>query len=129
MPKQLCFAAAVLSFAVLTIFNGAASADTTSKKSNNVKLYTNAVEVVDVQPTAEKCPKSKGTTIRLRVISESPMDIKLYSAGTFGKNWIDKDFANQKKGDDITDYMCGNSNAAYKVYARVAGSSEAWPRP
>jgi hypothetical protein len=129
MRKQLLCVAAVLSMAVLTIFRGAASADSTGKKSNNVKLYTNAVEVVDVQPTAEKCAKSKGTTIRLRVTSESPVDIKLYSPGSFGKNWIDKDFPNQKKGDEITDFMCGNSNAAYKVYTRAAGSSDAWSRP
>lgn len=128
MRKQLLFVAVVLSMAVLIVLSGTASADDTGKKSN-VKLYTNAVEVVDVQPTAEKCANSKGTTIRLRVTSETPVDVKLWSPGASGKNWIDKDFANRKKGDVITDYMCNSSNALYKVYAHAAGGSEAWPRP
>jgi hypothetical protein len=129
MRKQWLFVLALFSMAVLTLLSSTALADNNSKKTGNVKLYTNAVEVVDVQPSAEKCAKSKGTTVRLRVTSESPVDIKLYSPGVFGKNWIDKDFPNQKKGDEITDFMCGDANATYKVYARAAGSSEAWPRP
>jgi hypothetical protein len=57
------------------------------------------------------------------------VDIKLHSPGASGKNWIDKDFANQKKGDEITDFMCNSSNTLYKVYARAAGGAGAWPRP
>jgi hypothetical protein len=63
-----------------------------------------------------------------RAASLFPIDIKLYLPGSFGTTWIDKDFSNQKKGDEITDYMCGNSYAVYRVYAHAAGRSYVWPR-
>jgi hypothetical protein len=43
------------------VFGSTASVDHTGKNSN-IKLYTTAVEVVDVQATAEKCAKDIGTT-------------------------------------------------------------------
>ena len=100
---------------------------TTKAGNNQVRLLTNSVEVVEVIPSAEKCATQKGTSVRLRVTSETPVDVRLYVQVGY-KKWLNRDFTNQKRGDEITDYMC-DRKPNYKVYAHAAGSSEEWPKP
>ena len=92
-----------------------------------MKILASGVELVELTPSAQKCGNQKGETIRLRVTSENPVDVRLY-VHTGWKQWLPKDFQNQKRGDDITDYRCGPPRD-YKVYAHAAGSSEPWPKP
>lgn len=92
-----------------------------------VTIVSQGIELIEVTPTAEKCTNKKGQTVRLRVTSESPVDVRLYAKITGGV-WFPKDFLNHKKGDEILDYRC-DGNRSYKVYARAAGSPDAWPKP
>jgi len=104
----------------------ASAQDGTGKASNQIKLLPNTVEVVGVTTGAEKCAKQKGTTVRLRVTSETPVDVRRYAS--MGKQWVSADFQSQKKGDEITDFFC-TTQAEFKFYSRPAGSSTAWPKP
>jgi hypothetical protein len=99
--------------------------DKIGKGSNQVKLNTKAVELVDVLPSADGCPNKQGTTVKLRVISDTPVDLRRYAYSN--RAWIPRDFAGKKKGDEITDYMC-TAGATFRVYSRPAGSAEAWPK-
>lgn len=92
-----------------------------------VKLMTGGVELLEVTPSADKCPKQKGQTIKLRVTSDSPVDVRLY-VQTGYKKWLTRDFTNQKQGDEITDFMCV-PKTNYKVYTRAAGTGGEWPKP
>jgi hypothetical protein len=48
---------------------------------DQVKLYSDAVEVVEVSDKAGKRPSSGGaTSLRLRVKSASPVDVRLHSS-------------------------------------------------
>lgn len=49
--------------------------------------------------------KTKGQIVRLKVTSENSIDVRLY-VQTGYKQWLPKDFTNQKLGDEITDYRC-----------------------
>lgn len=100
--------------------------DNSGKKNKQVKLLTNAVEPIDVSHTAEECPEQKGTTVRVRVVSNSPVDIRRYA--NRGNNWMSQDFTNQKQGDEISTYFCADK-ATFKFLSRPAGSSEAFPKP
>lgn len=92
-----------------------------------VKIIGGGVELIEISPTAEKCGKQKGETIRLRVTSEAQIDVRLYMQVGYHQ-WINKDFPNQKKGDEIASFRC-DSKPDYKIYSHAAGSSEAWPKP
>jgi hypothetical protein len=110
----------------------ALTANTIAQKSpasenKQVKILSNGLELIEVAPTAPQCGKQKGQTIRLKVTSEAPVDVRLY-VHTGYKQWLPKDFVNQKQGDEITDYRC-NQKPDYEVYAHAIGSSEAWPKP
>jgi hypothetical protein len=95
-----------------------------SKGGNNqVKLYSNAVEIVDVKPEGEKCGK-EATTLRLRVVSESPVDVRVHFRTRRG-GWAFSDYLNKKKGEEMVSIEC-QTNAKYKVQARPVGSSK-WP--
>lgn len=90
-----------------------------------MKLYSNAVEVVEVSDKAEKCPLSGGaTSVRLRVKSESPVDVRLHYTTRKG-GWASSDYLSKKIGDEITAYECF-PKARYKVQTRPAGSDK-WP--
>jgi hypothetical protein len=65
--------------------------------------------------------------IRLRVVSETPVDVRMYML-VAGHKWISKDFTNQTKGGEISSYRC-DSKPDYKIYSHAAGSAEAWPKP
>lgn len=95
--------------------------------SKRVKIVGNGVELIELTPTAEKCGKQKGETIRLRVTSESPIDVRMYLQVGYHQ-WINKDFAGQKKGDEISNFRC-DSKPDYKIFSHAAGSNEAWPKP
>jgi hypothetical protein len=97
-----------------------------SKSDNDrVKLYSDAVEVVEVSDQAEKCAPADGaTTITLRVKSELPIDVRLYHLTRRG-GWAFADYPNKKKGDEITSYEC-NAKAKFKVQTRPVGSTK-WP--
>jgi hypothetical protein len=100
--------------------------DEKSKGGNDqVKLYSDAVEVVEVSDKAEKCPSSGGATfLRLRVKSSSSVDVRLHSSTRRG-GWSFSDFLNKKSGDEITSFECF-PKARYKVQTRPAGSDK-WP--
>ena len=95
--------------------------------SKRVKIIGGGVELIEVTPTAPSCGKQKGETIRLRVTSESPIDVRMYMQVSYHQ-WINKDFANQKKGDEISSFRC-DQKPDYKIYSHAAGSTEAWPKP
>ena len=92
-----------------------------------MKILGSGVELIEISQVAPKCGKQKGATLRLKVTSENPVDVRLY-VQTGWKQWLPKDFPNQKRGDEITDYRCGPATN-YKVNAHAAGSSEGWPKP
>ena len=49
------------------------------KGGAQVQLLSKAVELVELKPSAEQCTGSKGgTTVRLKVTSETPVDVGLY---------------------------------------------------
>jgi hypothetical protein len=41
---------------------------------------------------------------------------------------MNKDFSNQKRGEEITNYRC-DQKPNYKIFSHAVGSSEAWPKP
>lgn len=86
--------------------------------AKRVKIVGAGVELIEVTPTAEKCGKQKGETIRLRVTSESPIDVRMHMK-IAGGYWINKDFANQKKSDEISSYRC-DTKPDYKIYSHAA---------
>jgi len=103
-----------------------ALADDNSKKGGNqVKINTPAVELVDVSTSAETCRNNQGTTIKLRVTSDTPVDIRRYAYSNH--TWISRDFPSKSRGEEIADFMC-IPGATFRVYAHPAGSAEAWPK-
>jgi hypothetical protein len=129
MKRPITYAAALAAL-LLTAHvctTGASYAQKESEKSKSgndqVKLYSDAVEVVELSDKAEKCSSSGGATfLRLRVKSESPVDVRLHSSTRKG-GWAFSDFLNKKSGDEITSFECF-PKAHYKVQARPAGSSK-----
>ena len=120
----LAIAVALLSIASFSLAATSAADD----PAKRVKIVGNGVEFVGVGPTDAKCGKQQqGETIRLRVTSESPIDVRMYMK-VVGGRWINNDFANQKKGDEITSFRC-DTKPDYKLYSHAAGSTEAWPKP
>lgn len=98
------------------------------KKKEQVTLHTDAVEVLEIKPGAEKCAKGdEGTSLRLKVKSASPVDVRLYVLMP-GRRWTDKDFLARQPGAEISDYTC-LKNARYQVQTRAAGSNTPWPKP
>lgn len=97
-----------------------------AQDNKRIKELPKSVEIIEVLNSAEKCKDKKGATVRLRVISDSPVDIMRYAS--LGKVWMPVLFSNQKKGDEITDFSC-NPQSAFKFFSRPAGSSEAFPKP
>ena len=100
------------------------AADNPAKR---VKIIGGGVELIDVKPTSDQCGKQTGEAIRLRVTSESPIDVRMYMK-VVGGRWMNKDFANQKKGDEISSYRC-DTKPDYKIYSHAVGSADAWPKP
>jgi hypothetical protein len=103
------------------------AAPATDDASKRVKIVGGGVELIELTPSAPQCGKQKGETIRLKVTSETPVDVRLYIQTGY-KQWMDKDFPNQKRGDEITSFRC-DPKPNYKIYTHAAGSSEAWPKP
>jgi predicted ATP-grasp superfamily ATP-dependent carboligase len=96
-------------------------------QSNKVKIVSAGVELVGISPSAEQCASKKGQTVRLKIVSQSSVDVRLYIKTGY-KQWVPKDFPNQQSGSEIVDYRC-EQKPDYKVYAHAAGSSDAWPKP
>ena len=120
----LAIAVALLSIASFNLAATSAADD----PAKRVKIIGNGVEFVGVGPADAKCGKQQqGETIRLRVTSESSIDVRMYMK-IAGGHWINKDFANQKKSDEISSYRC-DTKPDYKIYSHAAGSTEAWPNP
>jgi hypothetical protein len=108
--------------------NAAASAQEGGKKvGERVWLFTTGIELVGITPTAEHCGAQPGETIKFKVTSATPIDVRLYVQVGY-KQWLNKDFGNQKAGDEISDYSC-NRKPNYKVYARAIGATGDWPKP
>jgi hypothetical protein len=131
MKRIIPPAAAIAALLLTTHFSTAGASyaqkgDEKSKGGNDqVKLYSDAVEVVEVSDKAEKCPSSGGaTSLRLRVKSSSPVDVRLHSSTRKG-GWSFSDFLNKKSGDEITSFECF-PKARYIVQTRPAGSDK-WP--
>ena len=109
-----------------------ASRDTSAQESGSagdkhVRIMTDAVEFVSYTKTAEKCKSGKGETIRLKVKSESPVDVRLYIAQPRGK-WLIQDYPGQQQGQEVMSYQCDRT-PQYRVYARAAGSAGEWAKP
>jgi hypothetical protein len=93
--------------------------------NDQVKLYSDAVEVVEVSDKAEKCQGPSGATfLRLRVKSASAVDVRLHASLRNG-GWSYSDFLNKKSGDEITSFECF-PKARFKVQTRPVGSDK-WP--
>jgi hypothetical protein len=116
----------IIAVAGITVRDRTAFAQT-SGENKVVKILSAGVNLIEVVPSAEKCPNSKGQTVRLKITSESPIDVRLFVRVGY-KKWLSKDYPNQKAGEEITDYRC-EQKPDYKVYAHTAGSSDAWPKP
>ncbi len=97
-----------------------------SKTAEHVKINGNALEVVSVTESAEKCRDNKGVTIRLKVTSSTPIDAIRYVRSKSLLN--ERQFINTAVGDEIVDFYC-YSGAVFIFYTRPAGSSEKFPRP
>jgi hypothetical protein len=91
--------------------------------TDQVKLYSDAVGVIEVSDKAEKCSSSSGATfLRLRVKSESPVEVRLHSSTRKG-GWAFSDFLNKKSGDEITSFECF-PKAHFKAQTRPAGDAK-----
>lgn len=95
--------------------------------SKRVKIVGGGLELTNLTPTAAQCGKQNGETLLLKVLSETPIDVRIY-VQTGYRQWINKDFINQKKGDEITYYRC-NQKPNYKIYSHAVGSTDPWPQP
>lgn len=126
MKNNRLFFLLVIVFCLMGFSSISIKAQNNSDKNKQVKLLPNTLEIIEVTKTADKCPDQKGITVRLRVISESPVDIRRWA--NLGNNWLPADFLNQKKGNEISTYMC-NPVANFKFYSRAAGSSDKFPKP
>ncbi len=115
----------VLSFATPEL--DALAQESGQKGDKHIQIMTDAVEFAEYTQSAEKCKSKKGETIRVKVKSASPVDVRLYIAQPRGK-WLPVDFQNQKQGDEITHYQCDRT-PVYKIYARPAGSTGEWAKP
>jgi hypothetical protein len=110
-----------------TFATNANAQDKIGKSNKQVKLLTNAVELVDVtHGTIKECGTRKSTSVRVRVVSRSPVDVRRFA--NVGNNWSPIDYSNQKQGDEISTFMC-TEGAIFKFYSRPAGSSEEFPKP
>src|ERR1051326_8327197 len=112
--------AATLAALILTAFvaAGAAHVQKNGEKSkggnDQVKLYSDAVEVVEVSNKAEKCPTpGEGTSLKLRVKSEKPVDVRIHYTTRKG-SWASSDYMNKKSGDEVSTYDC-HPKTRYKV--------------
>lgn len=117
---------AVLSTVLLVVCALTTGTSFAQKGGNDqVKLYSQDVEVVEVSDKAEKCTEQSGaTSIRLRVKSEKPVDVRLHYTTKKG-GWASSDYLNKKSGDEISSYDC-HPKVKYKVQTRPAGSDK-WP--
>lgn len=104
-----------------------AAAGAADDPSKRVKIVGGGVELVEITPSAPKCGKQKGEAIRLKVTSETPIDVRLYTQ-TGWRQWISADLPNQKRGAEISSFRC-NEKPNYKIYSHAPGSTEAWPKP
>src|SRR5215813_10576124 len=106
--------AALLATVMIT---GLAFAGATDDPSKRVQIVGGGLEFVEVTPPPDKCGKQKdGEAIRLRVTRESPADVRMYMRIAGGR-WISLDFANQKKGDEISRFRC-DTKPNYTIYSR-----------
>ena len=120
----------ILSAVGALVFLSAVAQSTFAQEKGNgqVKLLSKGVEIFELKSSAEQCTNSKGgTTVRLKVTSETPVDVGLYYK-TLQKKWSLKVFADKKTGEEVTHFTCF-AGAPFKVYSRASGSSEAWPQP
>ena len=111
----------------LIVFNQMLALGQNASDTKRVKIVGSGVELLDITPSASNCPKQKGETIRLKVTSDTAVDVRWYTQTGY-KRWVNKDFPNRKHGDEITTYRC-DQKPNYKIYSRAAGSTEAWPKP
>lgn len=101
--------------------------DDSGKKDKQVKLLTTAVELIEVtHGKIKECGNQKNTSVRVRVISSSPVDIRRYA--NRGNILNPQNFTNQKQGDEIPTYFCTDV-ATFNFFSRPAGSSEQFPKP
>jgi hypothetical protein len=94
--------------------------------SDKVKLETNQVEVVELSQTAEKCANQKGASLRLKVLSESPIDVRILYQNNRGR-WNASNISGKKRGDEIAEFTCFQ-DSRFRVQARTA-SDKPWPNP
>lgn len=128
--KRLIIPAAALAALLLTaqVFTSSASrvqkeGEKPKNGNDQVKLYSDAVEVVELSDKAEKCSSSGGATfLRLRVKSGAPVDVRLHSSTRKG-GWAFSDFLNKKSGDEITSFECF-PKARFKVQTRPVGDAK-----
>lgn len=112
---------------LIGLFSVSVNAQNDSGKSNKqVKILTKALELIEVTHSASECGKQKSTVVRLRVVSESPVDVRVYVP--LGRVMTMKNFMNQKQGDEISTYVC-NGESTFKFVSRAAGSSGEFPKP
>lgn len=99
-----------------------------SKGGNDqVKLYSDAVEVVEISDKVERCSTSSGATLmRLRVKSTAPIDVRIHTRTQQGR-WTYSDYMNKKSDDEISSSEC-YTKARYKVQTRPAGNNDKWPK-
>lgn len=130
MKAHVPFAALIVVSCALLLAAPAADVsaqDSSQKDDKHVRLMTAGLEFVDYTTAAEQCKSKKGETIRVKVTSAEPVDVRLFIAQPRGK-WMPIDFPAQKQGDVVTHYQCDRT-PVYKVYARAAGTTGEWAKP
>ena len=95
--------------------------DAGKKKNDQVKLESNQVELIEVSETASQCPNQKGTTLRIKVIASSTVDVRVYAQNMRGR-WYAADYKAKKQGDEVTMYTC-LLKGKFKVQTRAASDT------
>lgn len=104
--------------------NGCQSfAQETKKKDDQVKLESKQVELIEVLEAVSDCPNQKGTKLRIKVVSESAIDVRIHAQNLRGR-WYTNDFKGKTRGQEISLFTC-LVKGKFKVQTRAA-SDKPW---
>lgn len=109
----------------LTTANGGLSfaQDANKKKNDQVKLESNQVELIEVSEAVKDCPNQKGTLLRLKVTSETAIDVRIHSQKLNGR-WTVSVINGKTHGQEVSSSTC-LVNGKFKVQTRAA-SDKPW---
>lgn len=97
--------------------------DTSKKKNDQVKLESKQVELIEVSEAVKDCPNQKGTLLRIKVTSETAVDVRIH-AQNLRTHWYANDFKGKTRNQEISIFTC-LVNGKFKVQTRAA-SDKPW---